>query len=275
MNRRGQITKIISNLYTVKSDNEYYECRARGKFRNEQITPLVGEFVIFDDETNYILELLERKNELDRPPVANIDIALIMTSVKAPDLSLSLLDKEISCIENAGIKPIICLSKLDLLSFKERKNVLNELKYYKKIGYDVVTNRSIFKIARLLKGQTVVLTGQTGSGKSTFANRFGHLNIETNPISKALGRGVHTTRHAEIYSVRGTNIVDTPGFSALDIKTTKEELKNTFIEFRDSTCKFKECMHDKEPGCDVKNKVEDGTIKKSRYENYLKFRREL
>jgi len=167
MIKKGKITKQISNLYTVKSGNMTYECRARGKFRNDNLTPLVGEFVLFDDEKNYITELLPRKNELKRPPIVNVDAALVITSLKKPDLSLSLLDRELLCIEYANVRPIICLTKMDLLDKKEKKEINKIFKYYKKIGYKVVTNKNLFKIKRILKNKLVVLTGQTGAGKST------------------------------------------------------------------------------------------------------------
>lgn len=275
MVREGKIIKIISNLYTVKFGDNIYECRARGKFRNDKITPLVGEFVLFDDEKNYITELLPRKNELKRPQVANIDAALVITSVKKPDLSLNLLDRELICIEHANVKPIICLTKLDLLNFKEKREIAKIFKYYKKIGYIVVSNRNLFKIRILLKNKLVVLTGQTGAGKSTLLNKLDkNLNLETNPISKALGRGVHTTRHVELFELGSMLIADTPGFSALDLSMEKDEIKNFYPEFKDKNCKFKECNHENEPNCEVKRLVVEGKISKIRYENYLKFRKE-
>jgi len=275
MIKKGKITKQISNLYTVKSGNMTYECRARGKFRNDNLTPLVGEFVLFDDEKNYITELLPRKNELKRPPIVNVDAALVITSLKKPDLSLSLLDRELLCIEYANVRPIICLTKMDLLDKKEKKEINKIFKYYKKIGYKVVTNKNLFKIKRILKNKLVVLTGQTGAGKSTLLNKLDKkLNLKTNPISEALGRGVHTTRHTELFEIGLLLIADTPGFSALDLPMDRDEIKNYYPEFNNKTCKFKECNHEKEPKCEVKKAFQSGTIAKWRYENYLKFRGE-
>ncbi len=276
MNNTGIITKIISNLYTVSVDGELYDCRARGKFRKDEITPLVGDFVVIDRENNYILEIKKRKNSLSRPMIANVDIALIMTSLKEPDLSLNLLDKELLCVENAGIEPIICLSKSDLLSKTEKNEYKKVFAYYKSIGYKVVKNTETFKIKRMLKGHTVVLTGQTGSGKSTILNRLDKkLDLKTSPISKALGRGVHTTRHVELFKVKGAFIADTPGFSALDLNFPKENLKMLFREFRGIECKFKDCEHIKEKGCGVLDAFDNGKIKQTRYENYVKFRGEM
>lgn len=275
MIQKGKITRQISNLYTVKSGNEIYECRARGKFRNDNLTPLVGEFVLFDDEKNYIIELLPRKNELKRPPIVNVDIALVITSLKKPDLSLNLLDRELLCIEHANVKPIICLTKTDLLSAEEKKKIKKTFKYYKNIGYKVVTNKNLFKIKRLLKNKLVVLTGQTGAGKSTLLNKLDkRLNLKTSPISEALGRGVHTTRHTELFEIGSLLIADTPGFSALDLPMNKDEIKNYYPEFKNKSCKFKECNHENEPKCEVKDALEKGIIAKWRYENYLKFRGE-
>ena len=276
MSKTGRIIKQISNLYTVLSDNKTYDCRARGKFRNDLITPLVGDFVTFDDETLYILEINPRKNEMDRPSIANVDVALIITSVKKPDLSLTLLDKQIAQVSASNIEPIICLTKLDLINAKERKELHKIFFYYKSIGIKVIDNRHLFKLKHLLKGKEVVLTGQTGAGKSSLLNKLDKtLNLETNEISKALNRGVHTTRHTELYKVASFFIADTPGFSALDLKMNKSTLKNSFIEFNNTSCKFEDCTHIKEKGCDVKKKVEEGKILKSRYDNYVRFWSEL
>jgi len=272
----GIITRIISNLYTVESGDEVYECRARGKFRLNDITPLVGDFVVVNKDEAYILKIKERKNSLSRPAISNVDVALLITSVKEPELSLNLLDKELLCIEAENIRPIIILTKCDLLAFKERLKLKKVFKYYRSIGYDVVTNKQISKIKKLIKGKTVVLTGQTGAGKSTLLNKLDKsLNLKTSPISKALGRGVHTTRHVELFKVAGAHIADTPGFSALDLNFEKEKLKNLFPEFKNSSCKYDDCNHVNEKGCTIKEKVERGLIKKSRYENYLKFRGEM
>lgn len=272
MIKEGKIVKIISNLYTVESDGKCYDCRARGKFRNDKITPLVGEFVVFDSDDAYILELKPRKNSMTRPPIANVDAAIIITSVKKPDLSLNLLDRELLCVLKENIEPIICLTKCDLLKGNEKKEIKEIVKYYKKLGFKVITNRNIFTLKRLIKNKTVVLTGQTGAGKSTLLNKLDKtLNLNTNPISEALGRGVHTTRHVELFKIGHALIADTPGFSALDIEMDKTEIKKYYPEFTKVHCKFDDCNHVNEKGCVVKEMYNDGSIKKSRYENYIKF----
>ena len=270
---KGMIVKNISDTYTVKESKNLYECKARGKFRNSGLTPLVGDIVEFDPEQSYILDIMERKNELARPSVSNIDVALIISSVKKPDLSLYLLDKQITSVSLENIEPVLCFTKLDLLSRKELKEVKKIMKYYKKLGYAVFTNWQIKKILKYLKGKTVVLTGQTGAGKSSLLNLISpSLNLKTGEISEALGRGKHTTRHTEFFFVKNILIADTPGFSSLDInKHTKEEIRDTFLEFKKYTCEFKNCMHDKEQNCAVREACEKGEIMKSRYENYCNF----
>ena len=262
----GKIIKNISNLYSVLTKDKVYNCKPRGKFRNQNITPLVGDEVLIDSNNNYILDILPRKNYLNRPAIANVDYCLILTSVKSPDLSILLLDKQISFLTINNITPIIIFSKLDLLDDISTIDKLRE--YYEKIGIKVFYNQETDDIKDYLKGKEVVITGQSGAGKSTLINKLGNLNILTNEISKALNRGKHTTRHVEIYNVEGINIADTPGFSALDLNYSKEEIKNSFIEFKINECRFKDCMHLKEQDCDIKRKVEQGQILQSRYESY-------
>ena len=209
----GRITKLISNDYTVKTNENKYICKARGKFRNDKIKPIVGDLVEFDEKNNYILKVLERKNELVRPPVANIDQAFIITSVKDPDFSTNLLDKFLVIIEYNNITPIICFTKLDLLN-KDELSKLNEyIKYYKKIGYTVLLNTDYEELKKLFKSKISIFTGQSGAGKSTLLNNLdANLNIKTDEISYALGRGKHTTRHVELLDLYDGLVADTPGF---------------------------------------------------------------
>ena len=166
---QGKIIKIISNDYTVFTDDNIYVCKSRGKFRNLKVTPLVGDNVVFDEVNHYILEVLPRKTELVRPPVANIDQAVIVTSVKNPDLDTNLLDKLITIIEFNNVKPIICFTKLDLLN---NTNEIDKLiAYYQKIGYDVFRNTELEDIKNILKNKVTVFTGQSGAGKSTLMNQ--------------------------------------------------------------------------------------------------------
>lgn len=271
----GRIIKNISNDYTVLSNGNHYLCKGRGKFRNLNITPLVGDEVVFDDKNNYILEIKSRKNELIRPPVSNIDQAFIITSVKLPDFSSNLLDKLLNIIEFNNIKPIICFTKLDLLNEKELEIINNYINYYKKIGYQVYLNTELDKIRACFKNKVTIFTGQSGAGKSTLLNYLNkNLNIKTAPISLALGRGKHTTRHTELIEMFDGFVADTPGFSSLSFfDMTKEDIRDNFIEFNSykDLCEYRDCMHLKETKCGIKKKVEENIILKSRYENYLKF----
>lgn len=271
--KKGRIIKIISNQYTVDTGEQIIDCLPRGKFRNQKISPVVGDYVEINPEEKVIEKILERKNYLDRPVVANIDIALIVTSLKKPDLSLTLLDKLLSIVKIKNIEPVICFTKLDLLSKEEKKNYLVLKKEYEQIGYQVLTNQDLRKIKKLIKGKIAVVTGQTGAGKSSLLNRLDQsLNLETNPISEALNRGVHTTRYAAFYKIAQGYIVDTPGFSALDFANiTPEILQSSFLEFNRYRCGFTNCTHDKENKCLVKEAVNNGKIMMTRYQNYLKF----
>lgn len=273
----GKIVKIISNDFTVASNNKYYVCKSRGKFRNLNITPVVGDNVEFDEQNNYIMNILPRKNTLIRPMVANIDQVFIITSCKHPDLDLNLLDKLLVTIEFNNIKPIICFSKLDLLNNNELEHINNIRNYYEKIGYQVFYNDEIDKIKECFKDKISVFTGQSGAGKSTLLNKLdNNLNIKTDEISLALGRGKHTTRHVELLNILGGLIADTPGFSSLDFKDmTKSDIRDNFIEFNlyREDCKYKDCMHDKEDDCEIKRKL-GNDILLSRYENYIKFIKE-
>ena len=272
---QGKIIKNVSNDYTVLAGENRYVCKARGKFRKLNLTPLVGDDVIFDENSNYILEILPRKNSLVRPPVSNIDQVIIVTSVKKPDFDTNLLDKMLCIVEFNNIKPIICLTKLDLLDNKELEEINGYINYYKGIGYDVILNTEINKLKNLIKDKINVYTGQSGAGKSTLLNKLdSSLNLKTDEISLALNRGKHTTRHTELINVCSSWIADTPGFSALEFTSmTSSDIRDNFIEFNEhkELCRYKDCMHNLEDECEIKDKVNDNTILKSRYENYLKF----
>lgn len=271
---RGKIVRVLSGDYTIKLENDKYMlCTARGVFRNKKITPLVGDNVIVDVEKSLVTEVLERKNELVRPPVSNIDKALIVVSAKEPDFNSNLLDKMLNIIEFNNIHPIICVSKYDLLN--DTKEIDDIINYYKKIGYEVYLNTDLNSIMKIFKNSVVILTGQSGVGKSSLMNKLDNtLELQTGEISKALGRGKHTTRCASLYNIYYGLACDTPGFSKLDFfSMTKEDIRDNFIEFNEykDKCKYRDCMHINEDECEIKKKVNDNTILKSRYENYLKF----
>ncbi len=275
----GRIVKVISNQFTVLCNNQIYDCTARGIFRKNREVPLAGDFVEFDVEKKLITKILKRKNELVRPPVSNIDKALIVTSVGIPAFSSNLLDKMLCIIEFNNITPIICFSKLDLLSKSELEEMKTYINYYKNIGYEVYLNTEISEIKQIFKDNVTVFTGQTGAGKSTLLNSLNpNLNLKTDEVSEALGRGKHTTRHTELISLFDGLVADTPGFSALDFyDMSKTDIRDNFIEFNKyrHNCRFADCMHDKESNCYVKKMVGEGRILSSRYENYLNFIRKV
>ena len=270
MIQQGKIIKQISNDYTVKIDNQLIICKARGKFRNLGVTPLVGDNVLF--ENNYILEILPRKNELIRPSIANVDQAVIVMSTTIPAFSTDLLDRLLCIIEYNNIKPIIYISKMDLLN-QDQINVINKyIEYYKKIGYLVYADLSIKEV---FKNKITVFVGQSGAGKSTLLNKLdNNLHLQTGEVSIALGRGKHTTRHVELIKLLDGMIADTPGFSKLSfIDMTDSDIRDNFIEFNEykELCEYQDCMHKNEDNCEIKRQVKNGNILEERYNNYIKF----
>lgn len=270
---KGKIIKNISNDYTIISNNNIYICKPRGKFRNDSIKPLVGDIVTFDEINKYILKIEKRKNELIRPSIANIDTAVIVTSVKKPDFDTYLLDKTLTIISYNNIEPIIYFTKLDLLNNEEKKEINKYIKYYKDIGYTVASNPT--ELMTNIKNKTVVFTGQSGAGKSTLLNKLNPtLSLKTDEISNYLGRGKHTTRHTELYNIENTYIADTPGFSKIDFNgMTKIDIRDNMKEMFNNLeyCKYSDCMHINEDGCKVINLVNNNIILQSRYNNYKSF----
>lgn len=271
----GKIVKQISNDYTVKVDNNLYICKARGKFKHDGITPLVGDNALIDLDNKLLLEILPRKNELIRPSIANVDQAVIVASNKIPEFSLELLDKLLCIIEYNNIKPIIYVSKIDLLTDIEINELNKTLDYYRNIGYKVYTDITIKEV---FKDKVTVFVGQSGAGKSTLLNKLdSKLSLITGEVSEALGRGRHTTRHVELIETLDGLIADTPGFSKISfIGMTKEDIRDNFIEFNNyrELCRYKDCMHNKEDECEIKKQI-DNKILKTRYDNYIKFIKEV
>lgn len=265
---QGLIIKSISGEYTVNTTEGDIVTKPLGVFRHKKISPKVGDIVKV--EGNKIIEVLPRKNDLIRPSIANVDKVFILTSLIKPDLNLNLLDRLISISEWENIDIVLVFTKADLVDIDNYKK---ELDYYNKIGYPVYLmpgNKE--QIIKEINNKVCVVAGQSGVGKSTMINTFDEaFNINTNEISRALGRGKHTTRHVELHWVECGWIADTPGFGISNLEMDLLTLSHTFIDFFASNCKFAKCLHLAEPGCQVKDKVKKECILQSRYDNYLAF----
>lgn len=280
-NIEGQIRKALSGFYYVSSKGKIHQTRARGNFRKRGLTPLVGDEVVFSSEKNsegYILELLPRKNELVRPPVANIDLGVVVASLVEPKFSYNLLDRFLVTLESKVIDPVVYLSKIDLIEDEEQVNKIKAV--YEPLGYPVIAGLpEKERLTQLFNGKLTVFMGQSGAGKSTLLNELApELELATGEISESLGRGKHTTRHVELLELFDGLVADTPGFSSIDfLELLAEDLPKDFPEFRAAApyCRFRECRHVKEPGCEVKKQVEAGEIAQSRYDNYLQFLQEI
>lgn len=283
----GKIVKALSGFYYVAADGQVFQCRGRGVFRKRKVSPLVGDFVEFQVENDlegYILAIEERKNELVRPPIANVDQAILVFSAARPEFSTALLDRFLVLIESKQIKPLICVTKIDLLNEEEEAAIKQYAADYRSFGYEVVLTSSE-KLANLeelrdhLQGKTSVFAGQSGVGKSSLLNALKpELELKTDDISNSLGRGKHTTRHVELINVEEGLVADTPGFSSLELTEIEaEELPHYFPEMaeRSHLCKFRGCLHVNEPKCAVKAAVESGEIPSYRYEHYLQFMDEI
>lgn len=285
--KEGRIIKALSGFYYVKSNHTIYACKGRGVFRNQKITPLVGDLVTFEqtnDGEGYIKEIDARKNELQRPPIANIDQAVVVSSVCQPSFSALLLDRFLVIVEAKKIKPMIVITKKDLASIEEVEEMTSYKQAYEKIGYKVEflslqSSQGMEKIKQFFQDKITVLMGQSGVGKSTLLNALNpELSIKTGEISHSLGRGKHTTRHVEFLQINNGLVADTPGFSSLDFPEMEaEDLSAYFVEMnkRRDACKFRRCLHDQEPQCAVKKAVENGEINNYRYEHYLQFLQEI
>ncbi len=280
---KGIITKSIGGIYTVDvSDNicnhKYITCKARGVFRKIDISPVCADRVIVeaDGDTGVITKILPRRSFLVRPPIANLDYLVFVNSTVDPKPNLLILDKFIAIAVYKGIKPVVVFTKTDLQQSDEYEKI------YSGVGINVISVDNVKgtgadKLKSLLVGNISAFTGNTGVGKSSLLNNmFPELNLETNEISKKLGRGKHTTRHVELYPVEGGGfIADTPGFSSFDTNRydiiLKDDLADCFSEFSPykDKCKFINCSHTKEKGCAVIDAVKCGKIAKSRFENYV------
>ncbi len=280
----GRIVKLSGGNYYVFCDGQTYKCRARGKFRFEDTSPLVGdvvEFKITENLEGYLLRVLERKNVLKRPSVANVDCGIIVNSIVEPFYSTYLVDKMIVAVKMTGIEPIILFTKSDLVSDNHEIYALAD--YYNSINIQtlVVNNlRDNSELKKIFINKVGILIGQSGSGKSSFINSLSQeFQIDVQPISKALGRGKHTTRHTELYQIsEDFFLVDAPGFSAFEFEDlSSEEVKDYFDDFQElsTKCKFRSCTHLHEPNCAVRAHAQEDKLFLGRYQNYVKYIEEI
>ena len=273
----GLIVKAISSFYYVDFENTVYECKARGNFRKMGVSPVVGDYVEFsptDLSHGVIEEIKPRKNCLSRPVIANIDKIIIVSSFSCPSPDTLIIDRLTAVAVYYGIEPIIVFNKSDTGDFSEYKKI------YQNAGFKVFVvsakdNIGIDDLRKEIGSSFCAFAGNSGVGKSSIINcLFGDLNLRTGEVSQKLGRGRHTTRSSEIYELFGGEVVDTPGFSSLEIEkietVLKEDLQFCFRDFEPflNECRFSSCSHTKEKGCAVIKAVEDGKIEFSRFESY-------
>lgn len=270
---KGRIVKIISNQYTIEENHHLYIAQARGKMR-KGLSPVVGDWVEFEaiEDVYRIHKICPRTNQLLRPSIANIDQALIVTSMKDPDYSSHLLNRLIILVSLAHVEPVICFTKSDLVDLEDYKE---EISWYEKAGYRIVYTHpgsDDEALKEVLNRKVTVLCGQSGAGKSSLLNRLDpSFELQTQQISKALGRGKHTTRHCQLHHVANGFVADTPGFSSLDFtRLDLSELDCVIKDFEPyiGQCRFKDCKHLKEPECAIKEAMDQGLINPKMYEDY-------
>lgn len=285
---QGKIVKGIAGFYYVHVENQgIYECKAKGIFRKEHVKPLVGDDVLLDvldedEKLGNITQIMPRKSMLIRPAVANVDQALLIFAIVKPDPNFNLLDRFLIRMERQKLPTVICFNKQDIASSQEKEALR---KAYESCGYQVLfisalEEEGLESVKSVLAGKTTTVAGPSGVGKSSLINQLApKAQMETGDISRKIERGKHTTRHSEIIALgQNTYIVDTPGFTSLDIsEITKEELGTYYPEFvqYEPFCKFSGCAHISEPSCGVKDAVADGRISRVRYENYKLLYQEL
>lgn len=285
---QGKIIKGIAGFYYIHAENgQVYECKAKGAFRKQKIKPLVGDMVriaVLDEAEHLgnVEEILPRKNELIRPAVANIDMALVIFAAAKPEPNFNLLDRFLCMMEFQNVPVTICFNKTDLV---DEEKIEEYRKIYEPAGYRLMstctrTGEGVDAVKALLHGKTTTVAGPSGVGKSSLINALqSDVQMQTGVISDKIDRGKHTTRHSEIVPImEDSYIMDTPGFSSMDVPGfEKEDLWTCFPEFREYEpyCKFQGCSHINEPDCGVKEALAEGKISSVRYENYKLLYEEL
>ncbi len=283
---KGTIIKGIGGFYYVKSDDSIYSCRARGKFRKDSLTPMVGdiaelEVTDIEKKEGYVVNILPRKNQLFRPLVSNIDLLLITFAAESPAPSLQLIDKLTITAKAKNIPCAVCINKCDLNpdAAKEYADIYT-LSGFSVLTVSAKTGENVNELKHLLTDKTTALAGSSGVGKSSLLNAIGEsLNVRTGSVSDKIQRGRHTTRHTELFPLSfGGFVFDTPGFGSFEIEDiTYQDLSDLFPEIsaHEGGCKFTGCSHIKEPECSVKDALLNGKIAQSRYESYITLYEEL
>lgn len=276
----GTIIKGIGGFYYVKASGKVYECKARGVFRKQKITPMIGDRVEIEliGEKGSIAKILPRSSFLVRPPVANVDTMMLVVAAASPEPNLFLIDKMLVNAEINNIEPAVCINKTDIASREDIAEI------YSKAGYKVFCvsaekQEGTAELMDYLEGKTTAFAGLSGVGKSSLLNIITDDDLETGSVSEKIQRGKHTTRHVELFEMKGGGFVlDTPGFSSLEVEGIKaEDLWQYFPEMANSQnkCRFRGCSHINEPDCFVKEKVENGEMASSRYESYIELYNKL
>lgn len=285
--KEGRIIKGIGGFYYIDCETEIFECKARGIFRKNNITPMVGDYVLFtvlnpDEKKGVIEEIKPRRNMLFRPPVANVDQVIVVFAVTQPDPNLALLDRFLVLAETEELDIVICFNKVDLLQEKDYQWIGD---IYKNIGYRLLTTSkhlpdTLEGLRLALREKVSVVAGPSGVGKSSLLNTVqSNILLQTGEVSYKTERGKHTTRHVELIALNQKGwVVDTPGFSTLKIDFIEEDhLADYFPEFANHSedCRFSSCIHEREPDCGIKKAVASGEINQSRYDSYLQLLDEI
>jgi len=278
----GRIIKGIGSFYSVERKQKVYICRPRGKFRNNDQTPLVGDMVEFtpptDIQEGYLLKILKRKNKLLRPLVANIDLIFIVIAAMNPDPDFKLVDKMLINAKMMETQSVICINKYDLTGKQQAQEIALQYMGHKTIVVSAKKSRGMEKIIKMCKGKTVCFAGQSGTGKTSLLNEImPEKSMEVGELSRKTKRGKHTTRHAELVPFMGGYLVDTPGFSLMELPLMEpNELQKYYEDFEkyEGFCKYKTCRHEREPGCAVLEAVDSGEISKPRHARYCEILKE-
>lgn len=265
----GQIIRVNAGFFDVQCEQKVYRLRASGSLRDQKIIPIVGDYVKFNVD-GILLEVLERRNVLIRPKVANVDQVVIVCALNEPKFSSLLLDRFLAMIEAQNLDVIILFTKADLFDHQPFYDYQSQ--NYQCFLIDNINENNHQNLIKLLANKLSVFTGQSGVGKSTTINKLLNLDLKTNAISKSLGRGKHTTRVVEIHQVDQIKIIDTPGFGSIQVDLTKQQLATAFKDFKiwAKQCKFRSCLHYKENDCFVKQQLNEKKLLQQRYDNYLK-----